>query len=103
MATNRSKFTKAVSTIALTFCLSSIGACTVKTNHSPANASAKSSETPQSETFNAEFLELAERHAGKILATSPEWATQLGVDEAVAGAGFRGRLSDFSATVFDQL
>ncbi|MEM1245924.1 MAG: DUF885 domain-containing protein [Acidobacteriota bacterium] len=41
--------------------------------------------------------ELADRHAAELLASSPEWATQLGVSEALAGAGFGGRLADLSA------
>ncbi len=49
-----------------------------------------------SEQSNQAFLALADRHASRIFAVSPEWATQLGVTEEIAGAEFASRLSDFS-------
>lgn len=42
------------------------------------------------------FLEMADRHASSILKISPEWATQIGVDEAVAGENYQSRLSNYS-------
>ena len=42
----------------------------------------------------AKLHRIADAHASVILSTYPEWATQLGVSEDVAGAGFSSRLSD---------
>ncbi|QUL37630.1 DUF885 family protein [Erythrobacter sp. JK5] len=46
---------------------------------------------------------LADRHVAIILGASPEWATQLGVDEEVAGEGFAARLSSYSPKDNDRL
>jgi len=40
---------------------------------------------------------IALKHAGVIMQSSPEWATQMGVSEALAGEGFKARLADFSS------
>lgn len=40
-----------------------------------------------------EFLLLAQAHSERILGVSPEWATQLGVDESIGGKQFNHRLS----------
>jgi uncharacterized protein (DUF885 family) len=42
------------------------------------------------------FLAMADRHAQRFLATAPEAATELGVGEAIAGAGFTSRLGGYS-------
>lgn len=42
----------------------------------------------------AKLHRIADAHASVILSVYPEWATQLGVSEDVAGAGFPGRLSE---------
>lgn len=41
------------------------------------------------------LLAMADEHAEAVLRQSPEWATFLGVDEAVAGEGYNGRLGRF--------
>lgn len=41
------------------------------------------------------LLAMADEHAEAVLRQSPEWATFLGVDEAVAGAGYNGRLGRY--------
>lgn len=51
---------------------------------------------------SAEFLAMADRHAAAILAASPELATQLGISEEIAGAGYQGRLSGYDFNAFGQ-
>jgi len=53
-------------------------------------------EVQQNEDASATFLKLADRHAAEILRVSPEFATQLGVGEEIAGPGYGARLTDFS-------
>ena len=45
---------------------------------------------------NQAMTTMADDHAARILRTSPEWASFLGVHDAVAGKGFRSRLSNYS-------
>ncbi len=56
------------------------------------NASLNAGSAPPTRTVPA----LAAEHAQQILHLSPEFATQLGVSETVAGSGFQARLSDYS-------
>ncbi len=44
---------------------------------------------------SAEFLAMADRHAKAFLAVAPEAATDLGVDEEIAGKGFLARLGGY--------
>lgn len=44
---------------------------------------------------SAEFLAMADRHAKTFLATAPEAATELGVGEDIAGAGYLSRLGGY--------
>mgnify|MGYP002784824367 CR=1 FL=1 len=44
---------------------------------------------------SAAFLAMAERHAKSFLATAPEAATELGLSEDIAGAGYLSRLGDY--------
>jgi len=44
---------------------------------------------------SAEFLAMADRHARSFLATAPEAATDLGVSEEIAGAGYLSRLGNY--------
>lgn len=53
-------------------------------------------EARSASNASAEFLELADRHASEILRVSPEFATQLGVGEDIAGEGFGSQLTDYS-------
>ncbi|WP_411816689.1 DUF885 domain-containing protein [Hyphococcus sp. DH-69] len=46
-------------------------------------------------TASDQLLEMADRHAAEILRASPEYASVLGVDETVAGEGFRARLGSY--------
>jgi len=48
------------------------------------------------ESASAHFLEMADRHSAEILKISPEFASQLGVGEDIAGDGYGGRLADYS-------
>lgn len=48
-------------------------------------------------TADANLLKLANEHASMVLKTSPEWATQLGVTDEIAGDDFNGRLSSYTA------
>lgn len=41
------------------------------------------------------LLAMADEHAEAVLRQSPEWATFLGADEAVAGEGYNGRLGGY--------
>ncbi|QJB69915.1 DUF885 domain-containing protein [Parasphingorhabdus halotolerans] len=59
----------------------------------PDNAHA---ETAGVETEAAQFDALLATHAARIMRSAPEWATQMGVSEDVAGTGFQSHLSAYS-------
>lgn len=80
--------TSAASTVLLILSFTSLGACAVRSEHVGA----------QTAPSRLNHDKKREAHAGHILSVSPEWATQLEVDESVAGARFQSQLSDFSKT-----
>lgn len=68
-----------------------------KTASVPADSAAAIEEPAQDPS--AAFLAMADRHARQFLAGAPEAATELGVSEEIAGAGYLSRLGkyDFDA------
>ncbi len=57
---------------------------------------ATAQEVAETQDASAAFLEMADRHAAEILRISPEFASQLGVGEDVAGEDYASRLADYS-------
>ena len=51
----------------------------------------------------ADMAGIAEKHAMTILATYPEWATQLGIDELRVGSPVAGRLTSGSIAANDEI
>ncbi len=47
------------------------------------------------DTENVQFRAMIDRHAKAVILNSPETATQLGLDEDLAGEGFQARFSDY--------
>jgi uncharacterized protein (DUF885 family) len=64
-----------------------------KTVSTPANSTAAIEEPAQDPS--AAFLAMADRHARAFLAAAPEAATELGVSEEIAGAGYLSRLGSY--------
>jgi uncharacterized protein (DUF885 family) len=64
-----------------------------KTASTPADSAAAIEEPAQDPS--AAFLAMADRHAKSFLATAPEAATELGLSEEIAGAGYLSRLGDY--------
>lgn len=58
-------------------------------------ASVTLSGEPASEAADAAFLAMADAHARAFLRTAPEAATELGVSEEIAGAGYLARLGGY--------
>ncbi|MEM1231227.1 MAG: DUF885 domain-containing protein [Pseudomonadota bacterium] len=46
---------------------------------------------------NERMLQLAEHHAARVLAIAPEWASQLGAADTLAGTGYNRRLTRFDS------
>ncbi len=55
------------------------------------------------DSANDAFLALMDQHAAQILQTSPEWASQLAVDEASGGVDFDAKLSRYDARSNDAI
>jgi len=91
-----SKPTIAASAVLMALSCGALVACTTSYEQKGGQTKPQSLAPDEQQNDNTAFLELAEIHAARILAASPEWATQLGIDETVAGVGFQSRLSDFS-------
>jgi len=89
-----------------TLCLSStllLAACD-QDGGSTSQATSLIEETAQTQNADQskEFLAMADRHAAKFLAGSPEFATQLGAAEEIAGVGYLEKFAGYDFDAFEE-
>lgn len=77
------------------FAFVAVASCGEKEKTVPAPADNAAAIEEPAQDPSAAFLAMAERHARTFLATAPEAATELGVPEAIAGAGYLSRLGKY--------
>jgi uncharacterized protein (DUF885 family) len=83
--------------VTATLALVAVASCGKAKDATAGDAARDASAGAASEQLDpsAEFLRMADRHAKAFLATAPEAATELGVGEDVAGAGYLRRLGGY--------
>ncbi|MDZ7629321.1 MAG: hypothetical protein U5J99_13055 [Parvularculaceae bacterium] len=72
-----------------------VTACGVKEKAVPKPAEGRAAIEAEAQDPSKAFLVMAERHARTFLASAPEAATELGVSEEIAGAGYLARLGRY--------
>ena len=80
---------------AASLALVAVAACGAKEKARPAAAGPGAAVDEPAQDPSAAFLAMADRHARAFLASAPEAATELGVSEEIAGAGYLSRLGKY--------